>query len=342
MKKTIVGILLVVLAVVSCGCSKRVEKYTATDFAMGTTISEVFYGTPEACEEASKEVIRILKDTEEKQISWRVKGSAVEQVNSTKEAVTVDKDTLAWLEQSLVIAKESDGALNPGVGALAQLWDIGGDNPYVPTQAEITQVLNKIDYTKVTMQDDRVVTDPEIVKVDLGAIGKGIGADQALGYLKGCEDITGAIISVGGSLCVYGEKPDGEDWTVGVQDPRQETGTMAGYVKVSGTKFVSTSGDYEKYIEKDGKRYHHILDSKTGKPADSGLISVTIVCDSGLNSDALSTACFVLGMEKSLPLLEKYNAEAVFIDEDHNVYQTGGVEFILENTEDYQEAKVIK
>ena len=309
---------------------------------MGTTISEVFYGTPEACEEASKEVIRILKDTEEKQISWRVKGSAVEQVNSTKEAVAVDEDTLTWLEQSLEIATESDGALNPGVGALAQLWDIGGDNPYVPTQNEITQVLNKIDYTKVTMQGDQVMTDPEIVKVDLGAIGKGIGADQALTYLEGCEDITGAIISVGGSLCVYGEKPDGEDWTVGVQDPRQETGTMAGYVKVSGTKFVSTSGDYEKYIEKDGKRYHHILDSKTGKPADSGLISVTIVCDSGLNSDALSTACFVLGMEKSLPLLEKYNAEAVFIDEDHNVYQTDGVEFILENTKDYQEAKLTK
>lgn len=318
-----------------CGCQKKVSKYTDTDFAMGTTISEVFYGEKEACETAADEVITILKETEEKQISWRRKGSQVYEINHSKEAVAVEQETATWLKRSLQIARDSDGALNPGVGSLAQLWDIGGENARVPEKEEIEIALKKIDYQSIEIEDQEVITNPEEVQVDLGAVGKGIGADQVMDYLKEKEGIEGAIVSVGGSLCVYGQKEEGASWELGIQDPRNETGNMVGSVKVDGECFVSTSGDYEKYIEEDGKRYHHILDSNTGYPSDSGLISVTIVCDSGIDSDGLSTACFVLGMEKSLSLLEKYNAGAIFINEDKEVYVTDGVEFELQNTEEY-------
>lgn len=319
------------------GCvGEKTVKYTNTDFAMGTTISEVLYGNEDACEEAGTKIITLLKEMEEQQISWRKKGSQIYKINHTKEPVVVDAEVFRWMQKSLQIAKDTDGALNPGIGTLAKLWDIGGEHPRVPRKAEIKEALTKIDDSQITLQKHTVVTNPDQVQVDLGAVGKGIAADHVMEFLKEETSIQGGIVSVGGSLCVYGEKDDGSDWEVGVQDPRGKTGEMAGSVTVPADSFVSTSGDYEKYIEQDGKRYHHILDSKTGYPSQSGLISVTIVSESGIDSDALSTACFVLGIKKSLPLLEKYQAEAVFIDQDHNIYLTDGVKFELKNADDYQ------
>ena len=124
----------------------------------------------------------------------------------------------------------------------------------------------------------------------------------------------------------YGKKPDGKPWKIGIANPRTEDGeSYLGSLTIDGTCSISTSGDYEKYVIEDGVRYHHILDSKTGYPAESGLISVTIVCEDGWLSDGLSTACFVLGYEDSLPLLETYQAEAVFVTEDKEVIVTDGL-----------------
>lgn len=123
----------------------------------------------------------------------------------------------------------------------------------------------------------------------------------------------------------YGEKPDGSSWKVALTDPRDTEGDYLGAITLDANQFLSTSGDYEKYFIEDGIRYHHILDPKTGYPVQNGLTSVTIVCDQGYLADGLSTACFVLGMDAAKPLLEKYDAEAVFVDEDKNVYVTSGL-----------------
>lgn len=324
-------ILTLILSLTGCSNKESTVKYSTTDFAMGTTITELLYGTDEkTCEDAGTEMVDILKKIEDEQISWRVKGSEVYKINHTNEEVSVDEEVADWLEQSLKIADDTNGALNPGVGTLAQLWDIGGDHPRVPKQSEIEDALKEIDFRSISKDGTKVTTNTKKVQVDLGAVGKGIGADKMMEYLKGNDSIKGAVISVGGSLCVYGQKDDGSDWNVGIQDPRGETGEMLGSVSVKKNCFISTSGDYEKYIMKNGKRYHHILDSATGYPSESGLISVTILCDSGLVSDGLSTACFVLGMDKSKEILKKYNAEAIFVDKDKNVYTTDGIKFSLQ------------
>ena len=163
------------------------------------------------------------------------------------------------------------------------------------------------------------------VQIDLGAVGKGIGCDEARKMLEEA-DADAAVVSVGGSILTYGKKPDGKPWKIGIANPRNEDGeSYLGSLTIDGTCSISTSGDYEKYVIEDGVRYHHILDQKTGYPAESGLISVTIVCDDGWLSDGLSTACFVLGYEDSLPLLETYQAEAVFVTEDKEVIVTDGL-----------------
>ena len=161
--------------------------------------------------------------------------------------------------------------------------------------------------------------------IDLGAVGKGIACDVAQNYLKKQKEVSGAVIAVGGSILLYGTKTDGTNWNVAVQNPRGQDGEAMGVLSLSGTTNVSTSGDYEKYFMQDGKRYHHILDPSTGYPAESGLISVTVVSDNGLLSDGLSTACFVLGKEKGQKLLETYGAEGIFIDQNKKVTVTKGL-----------------
>jgi len=166
------------------------------------------------------------------------------------------------------------------------------------------------------------------IVIDLGATGKGYALDKAKAVLDDAK-VEGALVTVGGSILVYGEKADGSSFKVGVRDPLKpdDTNAMIGYLEFApGTvTCVSTSGGYEKFKTYEGKDYHHILDSKTGYPSDSGLLSVTVVCDNGLVSDGLSTACFVLGYERSLPLLEKYNAEAVFMDSNGDIMVTDGL-----------------
>ncbi|MBQ9279072.1 MAG: FAD:protein FMN transferase, partial [Lachnospiraceae bacterium] len=186
--------------------------------------------------------------------------------------------------------------------------------------------------------DNYVVFDKEGMMLDLGATGKGYALDVAYEMLTE-HNISGAMVSVGGSILIYGTKDsykkEDNTWKVGIRDPKGSQEDLIGYLEYpceeGFSRYISTSGSYEKYIEKDGVRYHHIYDSKTGYPASSGLASVTVVCDNGLKSDGLSTACFVLGYEKSKELLRHYNAEAVFIDEDNNVTVTDGLKDIYKD-----------
>ena len=175
--------------------------------------------------------------------------------------------------------------------------------------------------------------------LDLGAVGKGSACDVAREYLKEQDGVQGAVIAVGGSILTYGRKPDGTAFRVAVQNPDEENGSYMGVIDLTGTACVSTSGDYEKYFVQDGKRYHHILDPATGYPSESGLSSVTVVCPdagewkeyAGLLSDGLCTACFVLGKEKGMELLEQYGMEGVFIDKERQVTVTDdGTGFDLE------------
>ena len=151
-----------------------------------------------------------------------------------------------------------------------------------------------------------------------------------LDEIKGILDSSGikeAVISAGGSILVYGSR----DFTVGIKDPEGGSGYIA--VLTVPQSCVSTSGSYERFFEADGKRYHHILDPKTGYPADNGLISVTVISQSGILSDALSTACFVCGIEDGMALAEEYGCEAVFIDNNHRIYVTEGIRDSIEITD---------
>ena len=300
-----------------------VEKYTNADFAMDTVVSETLYTSGA---DINTQIGEKLREMETTLLSWTEENSQISQLNNADgKTMEVSDDLAADLEKIRQLSQDSNGAFDPTLGKIIRLWDIAGENPHVPDQSEIDTLLPEVGYEKIQV-DGNNVTLLDGCTLDLGAVGKGMGCDQIMDYLQTQPDVFGMILNLGGSsVMTYGEKPDGSSWKVALTDPRDTEGGYLGAITLDANQFLSTSGDYEKYFIEDGIRYHHILDPKTGYPVKNGLTSVTIVCDQGYLADGLSTACFVLGLDAAKPLLEKYDAEAVFVDEDKNVYVTSGL-----------------
>ena len=297
---TFTGIAVLFPVLCMAASENDVQTYTDTDFAMDTVVSETLYTTGD---DINSKLTAVLTDVETNLLSWTNEKSQIYKVNADSGKDTEISDELSgYLKRLLKIAEDSDGAFDPTIGKLIRLWDIGGENQKIPEEAEIKNVLKDSGYQKIFL-DGNTVHMEEGCSLDLGAAGKGIGCDRILKELETKKDVTAALMNLGGSsVMTYGSKPDGSSWNVAV-----------------------TSGDYEKYFIENAVRYHHIMDPSTGYPAESGVTGVTVVCDSGLEADALSTACFVLGVEKGTQLLKAYGADGLFVDEDHHVYLTEGM-----------------
>ena len=315
----------------SDGNENGISGYTKTDFVMDTVLSETIYGKTNLTDEVKNQ----LSVLEKEKLSWREKNSETAQINdsgSRGNPYVMDEDFSMWVNTSLELAEASEGAFDPTIGNLTRLWNIEGENPTVPAQDEINRVMEEIGYSNIKNDEEtHSISMEDGCTLDLGAVGKGIGCDVIKEYFEKEPAVKGAVISIGGSILVYGDKGNGEDWSVAIRDPEKELDSYMGVLHLSETACVSTSGDYEKYFMQDGKKYHHILNPSTGYPAESDLTSVTVVCrqgekTDGLLSDGLSTACFVLGKEKGMQLLEQYGAGGIFIDKENQVYVTGDLE----------------
>lgn len=310
--------------------AKEASVYDKSDIAMGTVVTERIYTQGE---DQTSEIIELLSEVEHRYLSWREADSDIGKINQLagNGPISVNGPTMGYLKETLQIAEKSNGAFDPTMGELTQLWDVEAKNPQVPSGKKIRQYLKDSGYEKI--QIDSVQNQVELeddCSIDLGAVGKGIGCDETARFLKEDPKVQGAVIAVGGSILTLGSKLDGTSWKVAIRDPRGGQEDLLGMLDLEGENYVSTSGDYEKYFMQDGKRYHHILDPATGYPADAGLISVTVLGENGLVSDGLSTACFVLGMEKGIELLKEYQAEGIFVDGEKQVYVTEG---LMENFE---------
>lgn len=319
----LLGLVLLVSFCIYGSKKKEYDSYSKSAVSMNTIITAKTYGENTAS--VNETVISIIKQLDST-ISWRDEGSLIYELNETKSLASNDISSLLSLCSG--VSLESGGVFDVTVAPVADLWDIGGENERVPKKSEIEKALENVGYEKMWVNKGTVALG-ENQKVDLGAVGKGYACDLVYEYLSK-TDIEGAVVSVGGSILAYGKRNGLSDkWRVAVKHPREENAFLGTILLDEG--FVSTSGDYERYFEKDGRRYHHIIDAKTGYPAKSDLISVTVICKNGALSDALSTACFILGKEGAEALLskyEKYDAKAIFVDEKLNVSFYGDVEFV--------------
>lgn len=329
------------LFLTGCGAA-HIRQQSAVDTAMGTIVSQTLYVRQEGEQEETEtaDIMRILTQLEEQELSWRSADSEVARINALAAGETEEGSVVVSMSPSMreiltqiwQISSDSQGALDVTLGRLSRLWNLdelaaGETEVSIPGQEQIQSAMRDVGYERVRLAEEALELPPG-VQLDLGAVGKGIACDRISAYLCDSPQITGAVVAVGGSVVTYGQKPDGSPWKVAIMHPREE-GKYLGVLTLTGEHYISTSGDYERYVTVDGVRYHHILDPATGVPARSGLCSVTIVCDSGLQADALSTACFVLGPEQGLALAQSYGAEALLVEENGTVHMTEGMEKIF-------------
>ena len=336
------------------GCGQQTECEKSIDTAMGTVISQTVYVTENSAtttngktdNKITDDVLRELNDLEQNELSWRLESAEVARINAAagEGQIQVSPAMAGWLERCLQISEQTGGAFDVSIGRLSRLWDIDtwatADDPQdyeLPGQEEIAQALTTAGWQKIGLEqqaDGALVSIPAEMQLDLGAVGKGVALDEIRGTLEARPEVCGAVISVGGSILTYGSKPEGGAWQIAVTDPLDPSQSV-GILTLEGGYCVSTSGDYERYVRVDGVRYHHILDPRTGSPARSDVAGVTIVTKDGFLSDALSTACFVLGSEEGQKLLKKYDAEALFIDHEGTITMTEGMQqyFHLSNSQ---------
>lgn len=294
-------------------------------YALGTIIRLRVYGNNG--EKAIEEAIERLNIIENKMSVFN-KFSEVSMINK-KAGVSsqeVSKDTYFVIKKAVEYSRLSEGTFDPTIKPVVSLWRIGSDNPRIPSKSEIAENLKLVNYEDIVMseKDNSIGLKHAKQAIDIGGIAKGYAADEVKKVLKN-HKIKSALIDLGGNIFALGKKPDKTLWNVGIQNPFNSRGQHIGVISVE-NKSIVTSGNYERYFTKDGKIYHHIIDPKTGYPSESEIISATIISDYSIDGDGLSTGVYIMGLEKSIQLIESLEGiDAIFITKNKEVYITSGI-----------------
>ena len=303
MKRAVLCLLVLLLPILGCGTE---TVHSAAGIACDTVVTITAY----APQETVDGTLRVCADYEAV-LSKTVDGSDVWNLNHADgKPVEVHPETAELLRLAIEIGEASDGAFDVTIAPVSALWDFSADEPVLPDPEALRSAAARVDYRSIVI-DGNTVTLKNNAEIDLGGIAKGYIADRVAEYLRE-QGVTSACINMGGNVLTIGTKPDGSPWTIGVRDPNGTPEQSAEVLKL-GSAAVVTSGNYERFFVLDGVRYHHILDPKTGMPASNGPASVTIIGTRSDLCDALSTACFVLGEERSKPILDRYGVQAIFL-----------------------------
>lgn len=325
MKNKGVIILMAVFAIVLCAAGVvNMHSYTATEYALDTMCSITAYGFN--AKAAVTDSIDTLKKLEAS-LSVHRESSDISKLNREKTAV-LDKDVFNMIDTAIKVSRDTNGAFDVTVKPLVDLWNIKGGGP-VPSGEDITHRLKSISSENIQLDFDELTSTltNHDTQIDLGAIAKGYCADKVAEVLEN-HGVKSAIVDLGGNVRTIGKKSKNA-WRIGIQDPKEKRGEYFGILDIS-DKCVVTSGGYERYFTENGKVYHHILDPRTGYPADSGITSVSIIADDGAVADALSTAVYVLGADDGLSLLHSddyKNVGYIITDKNGKVYMSENIDF---------------
>ena len=323
-KRMLTAVLTVALTLSLTACGGGVQQEmgeTRTVYTMDTVMNLTAYGeNASAALDAAEETLRTL----DAKLDRHDETSTVSALN--RDGTVEDAELAQLTDIAQTIGALSGGAFDPTVAPVMDAWDFTGDAPRVPSDEELSALLAHVGLEKLSV-DGNTIALSDGAQLDLGGIAKGYAADLLRAQLEK-EGVTSATLDLGGDVFVMGRKTDGSDWRIAVKDPA-DTESYLGVVSAA-DKFVVTSGVYERYFEENGVRYHHILDPKTGCPAESGLVSVTVLCGNGAWADALSTACFVLGPDGALALRDDLadqgtDFELILVTDDGRVLYTDGL-----------------
>lgn len=322
MKRLFIGALLAAaLMLAGCGAQTSAEESSQTRevYAMDTVMTLEAYGqnADAALDEAVAEIERL-------DALWSLASSdgEIARLNAEKQ-ITASADTLALLTRAKEISAATDGLFSTTIAPLMEAWGFTSGDYRVPDEAELSALLAHVDDEEIAISDS-TVTIPADAKVDLGGIAKGFTSARVMEIFRE-NGVENGILSLGGNVQALGTKPDGSLWRVGLQDPADERALFATLELAD--KAVITSGAYERHFEQNGITYHHIIDPRTGYPAESGLSSVTIVSDDGTLADGLSTALFIMGKEAAVEFWRSHrdDFDMVLLADDGAVTVSAGI-----------------
>ncbi len=329
MKKIFSFFLILPLLLAACSFSGPGTKHSRELFAMDTVISLTAYGPKgeQALGEAAQELQRL-----DALLSTGNADSEISQLNS-RGVGSLSADSQAIVKEALRLYGSTDGAFDITVYPLMRLWGFADGNHRVPTEQERRETLKLIGADQMRLENGQCSLGPGQM-IDLGGIAKGYASDRLMEIFRQ-NGVTSAMVSLGGNVQTLNTKPDGSAYRIAIRNPKSAQ-EYVGVLSVA-NQAVVTSGGYERYFEEDGRRYHHILDPKTGRPAESGLASVTIVSPSGILSDGLSTALFIMGLEQAADYWRSSGEdfEAVLVNDDGQIYITQGLEGQFTSSESY-------
>ena len=332
--KTFIALCVVSLILTSCSAAKQKE-VTRQAFMLDTIITLKYYGSD--ADAAAKESIDRLNAIDLKMSTFKP-SSEISKINASagQAPVKVSADTFFVIQRAIQISKEDQGGFDISIGPLVNLWGIGTPHQKLPTKSEIDTVKKLVDFNDIVLDKTNLTVKLKRKgqAIDLGGIAKGYAADQ-LKAICIKHNITSAFLSLGGNVYAIGNNTNKAPWRVGIQDPHSDIGQYIGIINVT-DKSVVTAGNYQRFFIKNGIRYHHLIDPLTGYPADKGIISATIISSTSINCDALSNTTYILGVDKSIKLIESMNdVDAIFITSDKKVYVTNGLKnnFQLTNKE---------
>ena len=324
------GVLLFLLCIAmltACQNSDENKKVSKDIFAMDTYMTVTAYGknAENGVNKAVDEINRL-----ETVLSAEKQESDIYKLNETGSG-TLSTDTKNIVSKALEINKTTKGAFDISIYPLMVKWGFTTQKYNVPSKNEISKLLKDVDSSKIIFDEKSGnIKLKENMKIDLGGIAKGYTSNRVMQIFKECG-VKSGLVSLGGNVQALGTKTDGTAWQIAIENP-DKSSDYIGVVSVK-DKAVITSGGYERYFEKNGKTYHHILDPETGYPAESGVKSVTIVSDDGTLADALSTSLFVMGKEKALDYWREHKNEfdTVLVEDNGDITITGGLEKIFKS-----------
>lgn len=310
-----------ILCFLLCSCSE--EAHYKQIFAMDTVMDLAVYS--DVGEELLNEASDIIFSLDS-MLDRSDPNSEVSKLNASGSG-TVSEDIRALIDYSAEVYYQTDGSFDITVAPLMELWGFYTKEYRVPSDSEIQSVLEKTGFEKISADGSEVNLNG--TELDFGGIAKGYAADQVASFLRG-SSVESAMLSLGGNVYALGTKHGGDPWRVAIADPSDPSGTV-GTVEVS-DKAVITSGTYQRNFTSGGSFYHHIIDPKTGKNPENELSSVTVIGDNSAVCDALSTAFFVMGIDRAAEYLREHTEiNAIFIDKNGNITITAGLEDIFES-----------
>ncbi len=324
LKRVVVFLIIISNILLLFGCGAGTSGYSTEFFSMDTVITVSAYGkkADEALSAAEKESNR-LNDL----LSVNGPESEINRLNADGSAV-LSEESINIINTAVDLYYMTDGAFDITIYPIVDLWGFYTGEHYVPKDSELSELLKNTGCEKLVIEGSVVSFELPDMAIDLGGIAKGYASDKVAETVRSCG-VKSAIMSFGGNVYAVGGRPDGSRWRVAIQDPADNS-AYAGILELY-DQVAITSGGYQRFFEQDGVRYHHIIDPDTGRPADNGVTSVTIVCDSGILADGLSTALFVMGYDKAVEFWREHSDmfDAVIINDRSEIFVTEGIKDIF-------------